>query len=326
VTISVEIRRFKCANANCSQGTFSERLDAMAAPGQRRTRRLDEALRSLGYALGGAAAARLALRLGMRTSDDTILRELRRAGCPQPATSPVVVGIDDWAIARGHRYGTIIVDLEKRRPIEVLGGREATIVADWLQQHPTVKVVARDRAGAYSEAVHTATPGAQQIADRWHLLTNLREAVERLLMRQATKLREASRLVGEALRIETQPLTPDTPATVLPLAAWQRLGIDRRAARVARYEEAVHRRQLGESFKAIGRAMNLDHRTVRTRGSRITAMLHDLGKQVQIVQIKDFRHNLLLLAAWMESQRPTLLQESSSLRRVAAQRDPGLPE
>jgi hypothetical protein len=142
VTISIEIRRFKCANANCTQRTFSERVDALAPAGHRRTRRLNEALHSLGYALGGAAAARLASRLGMRTSDDTVLRELRRAGCTPPATPPIVIGIDDWAIARGHRYGTIIVDLQSRRPIGLLGGREATIVAHWLGRHPTVTVVA----------------------------------------------------------------------------------------------------------------------------------------------------------------------------------------
>lgn len=156
----------------------------------------------------------------MNISGATMLRELRRGGCTaQLATKPVVIGIDDWAIKRGHRYGTIIVDLERRRPIEVLGGREATIVAEWLEKHPTVEVVARDRAGAYSDAVQTAIPGAQQIADRWHLLTNLREAVERLLMRHATRVREAASILGETLRIETQPLTADMGATVLPLSA-----------------------------------------------------------------------------------------------------------
>src|SRR6202521_1990117 len=146
--------------------------------------------------------------------------------------------------------------------IEVLGGREATIVAGWLRQHPTVEIVARDRAGAYSDAARTASPGAQQVADRWHLLTNLREAVERLLVRRAASLREAARMLSKALRIEAQPITADARATVLQLNVWQRLGIHRRAARLARYEEVMRRRQLGESYKAIGRAMNLDQRTV----------------------------------------------------------------
>ena len=161
--------------------------------------------------LGGSAAARLAARLGMSTSGDTVLRELRRAGCPAPATPPVVIGIDDWAIKRGHRFVTLIVDLQTRRPIKVLGGRETTIVADWLQQHPTVEIVARDRADAYSDAARTASPGAQQVADRWHLLTNLREAVERLLVRRTASLREASRTLSEALRIEAQPVTAAAP-------------------------------------------------------------------------------------------------------------------
>lgn len=262
VTLSLEVRRFKCVNPNCVQHTFSEQLDSLVARSQRRTQRLNESLRSLGYALGGAAAARLAVRLGMSTSGDTVVRELRRAGCPVPATPPVVVGIDDWAIKRGHRYGTVIVDLETRRPIEVLGGREATIVASWLRQHPTVEIVARDRAGAYSDAARTASPGAQQVADRWHLLSNLREAVERLLVRRAASLREAARTLGEAQIVESQPISVDTRAPVLRLNVWQRLGAHRRAARLARYEEVLRRRQLGESYKAIGRAMNLDQRTV----------------------------------------------------------------
>src|SRR6202521_896735 len=167
VTLSVEVRRFKCVNPNCSRHTFTERLDALAAPSQRRTQRLNESLRSLRHALGGSAAARLAARLGMSTSGDTVLRELRRAGCPAPATSAVVIAIDDWAIKRGHRYGTAIVDLETRRPVEVLGGREATIVAGWLRQHPSVEIVARDRAGAYSDAARTA---GEQI--RWRRLVS----------------------------------------------------------------------------------------------------------------------------------------------------------
>lgn len=122
------------------------------------------------------------------------------------------------------------------------GGREATIVARWLGQHPTIEIVARDRAGAYSDAVRTALPDARQIADRWHLLTNLRETVERLLMRRAASLREAAKMLTEALRIESQPITADASSTTMRLNVWQRLGVHRRAARLARYEEILRRR------------------------------------------------------------------------------------
>ena len=262
VSIAVKIRRFKCVNSNCTQRTFAERLDPLAASSQRRTRRLNDSLLSLGYALGGAAAARLAGKLGMNTSGDTVLRELRRAGCAAPMTPPVVVGIDDWAIKRGHRYGTVIVDLETRRPIEILGARERTVVATWLREHPSVEIVARDRAGAYSEAVCAARPGAQQVADRWHLLVNLQEAMERMLMRRTASLREAARTLNQSLQIEGQPVTADQATRVLRPDIWQRLAVQRREARLAQYEEVVRRQKLGETYKAIGRAMGLDQRTV----------------------------------------------------------------
>src|ERR1035438_10772845 len=88
---------------------------------------------------------------------------------------------------------TIVVDLERREPIEVFAGRETMAVAAWLREHPTIEVVARDRAGAYSQAVEIARPEATQVADRWHLLANLRAAIERMLHRLGGRLREADR-------------------------------------------------------------------------------------------------------------------------------------
>ncbi len=264
VSLNVQVRRFKCVNPQCSRATFVEQIDALARPMQRRTVGLSKAWHSMAQALGGSAASRLSAKLGMATSRDTLLRALRRLGRDVTTPTPVVVGIDDWAITRGHRYGTIVVDLERRCPIEVLDGRDSTSVADWLQRHPSIKVVARDRAGAYSDAVQTVTPHAQQVADRWHLLANLRETVERLLLRHNARLREAAQLVAQVSLLPQSLRAGAGADAALPLMAWQKLSIDRRAARLARYEEVVRLRALGMSFKAIARATDLDQRTVGT--------------------------------------------------------------
>lgn len=225
VSLGVEVRHFKCVIRHCSQATFAKQINALALRKQRRTVGLDGAWRSIAQALGGSAAARLSATLGMPTSRDTLLR--------------------------GHRYGTIVVDRERRCPIEVLNGRESTSVSDWLQRHPSIKVVARDRGGVSSDAVQRVLPHAQQVADRWHLLANLREMVQGLLLRHKPKLREAAQLVV------VSPLPPSLPGVAdgaVPLLAWQKLSIDRRAARLARYEEVVQLRAQRLSFKAIGRA------------------------------------------------------------------------
>ena len=191
VSLEVQVRRFKCAIPSCRRRTFSEPIELLAGRRQRRTWRLRRQHSLLGYALGGEAGARLAVHLGMRISGAALLAQLRAAGCTPPAQEPQVIGIDDWALARGHRYGTIIVDLKRRRPIELLAGRDAATVVGWLKKQRGLQVIARDRAGAYADAARTAAPEAQQVADRWHLLANLRDAIERLLLRYPGKLKEA---------------------------------------------------------------------------------------------------------------------------------------
>ena len=254
------MRRFKCLNPQCPQKTFVERIEDLAPAKQRRTVGFHVASNAMAQALGGSAAARLSVKLGMPTSRDTFLRALRRSGGEVTMAPPAVVGIDDWAITRGRRYGTIVVDLARRCPIEVLDGRESTNVAEWLQRHPSIQVVARDRAGAYSDAAETAIPRAQQVADRWHLLVNLHETVERLLRRHTSRLREAAQLADVSLLSQTQPVHEEA---AFPLMAWQKLSMERRAARLARYEEVVRLRAQGLTFKAIGRATDLDQRTVK---------------------------------------------------------------
>jgi transposase len=188
VHVGLRVRRFYCRNAKCARRTFAERLPELVVPHARRTARLAEAQSQVGAALGGEAAARLLHRLAMPASPDTVLRLIRRLPLPVPEP-PRVVGVDDWALRKGRTYGTIVVDLERRRVIDLLPDRTSTTVAAWLRQRPRIEVVARDRSTEYARAAAIGAPKAVQVADRWHLLANVRDMLERWLARAHVRLR-----------------------------------------------------------------------------------------------------------------------------------------
>lgn len=187
VELHIRTRRFRCVSPGCSRRTFVEQHSEVAPRRGQRTDRLTANLTNIGLTAGGQAGTRLAMRLQMPTSGDTLLRLLRRIVLP-PAEIPAIIGIDDWAFCRGKTYGTIIVDLERHCPIDLLPSRSFDEVTQWLQNQPSVKVVARDRSGEYKGATTRDAPQATQVADRWHLLQNLRQAVERHLTRRYASL------------------------------------------------------------------------------------------------------------------------------------------
>jgi transposase len=181
-------RRFFCGNPDCSKTTFAERLPQVVAVWSRRTQRLLATQQNIGVAVGGEPGARLSRRLGMATSPDTLLRLIHRL--PEVPTKPVrVLGVDDWAWRRGQRYGTLLVDLEQSEPVDLLPDRTAEALAEWLKAHPTIEIISRDRAGVYADGARRGAPDAVQVADRWHLLHNLVEALERLFDRLPTSVR-----------------------------------------------------------------------------------------------------------------------------------------
>lgn len=190
VRIRVSARRFRCVLAICGQRIFTERLAAAASlPFARRTARLEGIVHHLGLALGGRPGQSFARRLLLPVSKDTLLRVVRRRVAVQ-IEAPRVVGVDDWAFRRGHSYGTIVVDLERRRIIDLLPDREATTVATWLAARPSVGIIARDRGAGYIQAT-TGRPEAIQVADRWHLMENASAAFLTAVQRSMPAVRKA---------------------------------------------------------------------------------------------------------------------------------------
>ncbi|GAC1360112.1 MAG: ISL3 family transposase [Herpetosiphon sp.] len=267
VRLQAAVRRFRCANPACDRQTFAEPL-SVAMQYQRRSQRLQEVHTQVGLALGGLPSARLLCHLGMQVSGDTILRTLIRTmanfEASHPAELPDKIGIDDWAYRRGHRYGTIVVDLERRRPIALLPDRDTATVTAWLTQQSDLRVVTRDRASAYAEAIREGAPGAMQVADRWHLLKNLGDAMERLLTRHQQALRDsARRLAGEGKASTTNSALAKLSTTTASPLKDASLSLERRAGRLARYEEVVRQHQHGVSIRTIAKTQQLDRRTIR---------------------------------------------------------------
>ena len=184
VTVNLELRtrRFRCQNSLCPQRIFCERLPRVVAHYARKTVRLNVALELIGFAIGGEAGARLARELGLIVSPATLLRRLRQAA-QKESTAPRIIGVDDFAFRRGQRYGTLLVDLERHLPIDLLPDREAETLSAWLKAHPGIEVVTRDRSKTYASGITEGAPKAVQVADRWHLLKNQREALEQILKR-----------------------------------------------------------------------------------------------------------------------------------------------
>jgi transposase len=267
VRVGLRVRRFYCRTPGCARRTFAERLPELVAPRARRTRRLAEAQGRVGVASGGRGAARLLAHLAMPASTDTVLRLVRRLPLPPEHEAPRVVGVDDWAVRKGRTYGTIVVDLERRHVLDLLPDRAAETLADWLRQRPSVQVVARDRSTEYARGIALGAPAAVQVADRWHLLANMRQVLERWLAGAQARLRRLPVPPGPDALAEA-PRQPALRTEPFPRSAAEVTArVGRRARKGALYGEVRRRRAAGETLLAIGRAVGLAVNTVRKYAS-----------------------------------------------------------
>ena len=258
VRLHLRVRKFYCRQPACTRRVFTERLPHIVAPYGRRTARLESVLRILAFALGGEPGARIVERLGITASSATLLRLIRRVTVPeQPA--PRVLGVDDWAFRKGHRYGTILVDLEQHRIVDVLPARNAEPLVEWLKAHPGVEIFSRDRAPAYAEAARKGAPQAVQVADRWHLIQNLVEALERCLLRFRPALKVAAGMSDSILG----PLPSSRETNLVP---WQQraeaASQEKHASKVERYEQMRTLRDAGFTVLDIAQIVGATRRTV----------------------------------------------------------------
>jgi transposase len=259
VLILLETRKFFCVEQSCRRTIFTERLPGTVARYARRTLRLSEALDWITLAVGGCAGARLARRLGLLVSGSTLLRQLRRQTRSVPRQAPRVLGIDDWAWRKGHRYGTILCDLEAGKVVDLLPDRESGTVATWLRRYPGTEIVSRDRASAYAEATRRAAPQAIQVADRWHLMRNLSEALRnalephRRIMAQAARASQSSK-ASAALDSHAVSATPSDISSIANKS---------RNRRLALYEQIRALMDSGVSQSDIARQIDISLRTVQ---------------------------------------------------------------
>jgi transposase len=265
VTLRVRVGRWRCHNARCAQAIFADRLGGVVAPRVQHTDRLGAIVHLVGHALGGRAGERLLARLGMTIGADTIVCLVKRgAPAATPDATLRVLGIDDWAWQKGQQhFGTILVDLERRRVVDVLAVRTADAVAAWLAAHPGIQIISRDRHGPYADAVRRGAPQARQVADRFHLVLNLRGAVQQELGRQR-------RFLVVPQNTPTVPASGRPPARS-PMVRRQRSKVlehdarvaeERRATQLARFRLVKRLQAAGRSAQAIMRETGIGRRFV----------------------------------------------------------------
>jgi transposase len=250
------IRHWYCRTPSCSRKIFAESLAPFAGARQQASQSLQKLQYQLGLIAGGEAGRRAATAGGLQTSADTLLRRVVRAPETKPPGSQHI-GIDEWAWHRGHRYGTLIVNLDTHRPLVLLPGRDQRALAVWFRKYPEIQVVSRDRGGIYSMAAREGAPQARQVADRWHLLKNIGDALERMMYRHMPLIR----LVASELSPKKSP-EPEPVVSAPSLRRPERLKQQTRQKRHQRWTEVMALHNRGCGFREISRITGLSRVTV----------------------------------------------------------------
>ena len=250
VVVHLQVRRFRCREQSCLRRTFVEQVPMLVGRYARRTQRLRADFEAIGLVLGGRPGSRLSARQKKPTSRMTLLRLVR--ALPEPSIgTPRVLGVDEFAFRRGRRYGTILIDGKDHRVIDLLEDPSADALVGWLTEHPGAQVICRDRDGVYASAARRGAPDAVQVADRWHIVHNLADALERIAVRVLAQLHKPG-AADELLVADKRPATAIVPPP------------SRIQSRNERRHAEIHvLRDRGLSIAAIAQQLQLNRTTVR---------------------------------------------------------------
>lgn len=265
IRLELQTRKFRCRNEFCRRRVFCERLPQVVQSYARQTVRLNSAITLLAFALGGEAGARMASELNLTVSGDTLLRRIRCSSVQINGSikTPRVLGVDDFSFRRGISFGTILVDLEQRKPIDLLPDREAETLKVWLDGHPGVEIISRDRSGSYADGAGRGAPNAVQIADRFHLLQNLTKLMERFVNRFQSLLVSATLAINKEQT--SSPIAADKRCLTSMLSALsEKPSQQKRERRFERYQKVIRLHQEGLIYREIAAQTGLSRSTVLT--------------------------------------------------------------
>src|SRR6266851_1741885 len=264
VRLLLQVRKFFCQVPTCVRKIFVERIAPFIEPWARVTARLHQMVQRLGFATGGMLGARVTQRLGTPTCWMTIIR--RMMALPTAAVHQVSeLGIDDFSFRRGRKFGTILVDMQSHQVIDLLADRTKESAAAWMGTHPEIDLVSRDRGGEYAAGAREGAPQALQVADRFHIVKNLTEAVELALAHYRTEFLQALQSANDAghLPLQTNTVAATDEVRPLPDATARAASLAKRTQRADRYQQMLALDAQGLTMTEIARRLALSERTVQ---------------------------------------------------------------
>ncbi len=325
VTLQITTHKWRCRVATCSQHVFAERLDPLLSRSARMTTRFIHLVRTLTLATSGRSASRLMAQLQLPLSSATLLRHIM--ALPEPVGAPArLIGVDEFSFRRGprghgHHFGTLIVDLERHRVLDLLPDRDVATVATWLRAHPSIQLVSRDRSGTFAQAITAALPHAQQVLDRFHLLQNVRDMLERFFLTKRDVLHLMQRVPAGPSQ-SASPGSPVADAQQERVARWVQLHRQIHEMAAKQVDVTTMARHFQVSRPTVYRYLRMPHpptvrqprahRTVDPFIPYILQRWNDGVRNAQLIwrelQTQGYRHSVSNISRFM-----TLLRRESAL-------------